>query len=197
MIAWGLDMTASYGENGLLPLHLACQFSCPVVIHLLLNHGADPCAKDSLGHTPLYYLFGHKNKQMEQKLKRYQIHFKWTCNKTEDGPILVNSSKIAGELKGLPTKEFQNLLNDGINEIERRLSQRSPLAQSPTTNDTKSNMKLGTLGDVDFRKLCDRIFDELNLREYRKMNCEMNKAFLRRDSINLSPSNDSKILAHL
>lgn len=41
-------------DGGLIPLHNACSFGHAEVVNLLLQHGADPNARDNWNYTPLH-----------------------------------------------------------------------------------------------------------------------------------------------
>ena len=51
-IAWGTDIRSPL-PDGRTPLHVVAADGREVFVRLLLDHGADPTARDATGHTPL------------------------------------------------------------------------------------------------------------------------------------------------
>lgn len=62
LVADSPEVVKEFGEDGVTPLHLACQFGHLNVAKILLHHGANPAAKTvEEGHTPLAFavICGH------------------------------------------------------------------------------------------------------------------------------------------
>jgi len=105
LLDWKLDINAMCGHGDRTPLHLALECSAPKyfeTIRLLLEHGADPNARNSDGSTPL--------------------HLARQAGTVEDLQLLLKYGADVEAVDGAGRTAFQVASGRGRNEITKFLS---------------------------------------------------------------------------
>jgi hypothetical protein len=163
LLIWGLDPNQSINLN--MPfLHKACYKGKGAFIELLLSYGANPLIKDVQGKTPLYYLFAKNFEALALQMKEYQIYYE----AIKKGVDLTKppSYLTLKRLTQMSDDDFHVLLSDTMNEINRR----THMISGTEAKADIAFQKLSSLTDSNLRDLADTVFDELNIREFRRLN---------------------------
>eukprot|EP01137_Pigoraptor_chileana_P029896 Opistho-2@15746 len=162
LLALGVEINFSLQDEdaaGKTPLFAAASAGNLPALLILLENGADPCAVDGDGHTPLYYCALNAHASAQKVMTLWQLAHRVGAYPPPGDPAKLKLGKLS-------FGDFDNLVMDVLSEVQDRfLTNVSGRSASGMSGVREGRRKLAMLDEDQFGTLADNIFEELDVRQ--------------------------------